>query len=148
MALPITATFNEFLILVGDGMSPETFAAPCGLTSKGFNQTANTQDTVVPDCDDPDAPAYIERAVVSVSGEITGQGVLAMEAFNEVWEPWFRSTAPMNARVKLNKSHAEHGGYYEGSFLLSQFNMTGQRGERVNVSVTMVSNGAITWVPA
>ncbi len=148
MARPTTVAFNQFLIEVGDGASPETFAAPCGLTSKGFNQSASTQDTTVPDCDDPDAPAYVERAVDALSAEISGSGVLAMEAFTDVWEPWYRSALFRNAHVRLDVPAADGGGYYTGKFILSQFNMTGQRGQKVNVEVTMVSDGEITWVPA
>ena len=71
MTKATTTTFGSFLIKLGDGASPEVFAAPCGLTTKGFNQTANVQETSVPDCADPDAPAYIERAVDTISSEIT-----------------------------------------------------------------------------
>jgi hypothetical protein len=76
------------LIEVGDGNSPEVFTAPCGLTSKSFNGQAATNDTNVPDCDDPDAASWFERDVVSLSRDITGSGVLAGEFF-DTWNDWF-----------------------------------------------------------
>lgn len=149
MAKPTTFPFGEFFIVVGDGDSPEVFAAPCGLTSKAFNQTSNTQDTTVPDCDDPDAPAFIERAVDSQTAEISGSGVLAKEAFDAVWQPWFASAMPKNCRIGLGAiPDVSTGAYYEGAFILSQFNMTASRGQKVNVEVTMVSDGEWTYVEA
>jgi hypothetical protein len=141
MAKATTTPFGQFLIKIGNGASPEVFAAPCGLTTKGFNQTANMQETSVPDCDDPDAPAYVERAVDTISSEITGSGVMATEAF-PTWQAWFDSAASKNCRVYPNGSS---GGYYEGLFALSAFNLTVQRGQKVNVDVTMTSDGEYTW---
>lgn len=143
MAKPITHTFGEFLIKVGDGADPEVFSAPCGLTSKGFNQTANTQKTAVPDCDNPDAPAYNETAVDTIDSEISGSGILAEEAFS-IWQAWFDSSLAKNCRVYPMGSS---GGYYEGRFILSAFNMSVNRGEKVNVDVTMQADGQAVWTP-
>ena len=141
MTKPTTHTFGDFLIKVGDGASPEVFTAPCGLTSKGFNQTANTQKTAVPDCTDPDAPAYNETAVDTIDSEISGSGILAAEAFT-VWQAWFDSAAAKNCRVyPLGAA----GGYYEGRGILSAFNMTVQRGQKVNVDVTIQADGQMVW---
>lgn len=147
MAKPTTVAFGEFFIVVGDGNSPEQFAAPCGLTSKSFNQTANTQDTTVPDCDDPDAPAYIERAVDSLSSEISGDGVLALESHNTVWQPWFASAAEKNVRIGLGAiPDVAVGGYYEGPFLLTALNMAADRGQKMRGAVTLVSAGEWSYV--
>jgi hypothetical protein len=141
MAKPTTHTFGEFLVKLGDGADPEVFAAPCGLTSKGFNQTANTQKTAVPDCDDPDAPAYNETAVDTIDSEISGSGILAEEAF-DTWQDWFASAASKNYRVYPMGSA---GGYYAGKGVLSAFNMTVQRGQKLNVDVTITGDGAYVW---
>jgi hypothetical protein len=141
MTKATTTPFGGFLVKLGDGASPEVFTAPCGLTSKGFNQTANTQETSVPDCTDPDAPAYVERAVDTISAEISGSGVLATEAFT-VWQAWFDNSATKNFRIYPKGAS---GGYYEGRGILSAFNMTVQRGQKVNVDVTIQSDGEYTW---
>jgi hypothetical protein len=141
MTKPTTHTFGEFLVLVESADSPGVFLAPCGLTTKGFNQTANMQETIVPDCDDPDAPAYVERAVQSLSSEIPGDGILAEEAF-PVWQGWFDSAA--SRRVQIYPM-GQSGGFYSGSFLLSQFNATVARGEKVKAQITLVSDGQWIW---
>jgi hypothetical protein len=143
MTKATTKTFGEFLVQVGDGASPEVFAAPCGLTAKGFNQSASTQETSVPDCTNPDAPAYVERAVDTISAEITGSGVMATEAFT-TWQAWFDSSLSKNCRVYPKGSS---GGYWSGLFILSSFNLTVNRGQKVEVSVTMVSDGQYIWTP-
>lgn len=141
MTKPTTHTFGEFLVEIESGDSPGVFYAPCGLTTKGFNQTANTQETSVPDCDNPDAPAYIERAVDTITAEVSGSGVLAEEAF-PVWQEWFDSAASKSVRIYPMGGSK---GYYGGNFILSAFNMTVQRGQKVNVEVTLQSDGQAIW---
>lgn len=145
MAKPTTSAFSQFLIKIGDGASPEVFGAPCGLTSKGFNQTANTQETSVPDCDDPDAPAYIERAVDTLSAEITGSGVLAKEAHDDVWQPMFDAAVSKNCRIY---PFGLANGYYEGKFVLTAYGNAVQRGQKVNVDITLSSDGQFAWTAA
>ena len=65
MTQATTYPFSKFLVKIGDGAAPEVFTDPCGLTSKGFTRTANLNDTNIPDCDDPDAPSWLGRDVVS-----------------------------------------------------------------------------------
>lgn len=146
MAKPQTFTFGQFLIQVGDGASPgpETFSQPCGFTQKGFNQSANLQETAVPDCDDPDAPAYVERAVDTLSSEVSASGVLAGEAF-ETFQEWFDSAASRNCRIYIK---GQTGGYYAGKYILSGFNITNSRGQKHNVDITLSSDGQWIWTPA
>lgn len=136
MTRPTTFRFGEMLVEVGDGGSPEVFGAPCGLNAKAFNATADTNDTIVPDCDDPDAPAWKERAVNALSRDITGSGVLAQE-FLATWDAWFASGLSKNVRVTLGAK------VWLGAYLLSQFQITSNRGDKVQISITMQSDGQI-----
>lgn len=148
MAQPTTVAFGQFWIVVGDGESPELFEAPCGLTSKAFNQTASTQETIVPDCVDPDAPAFVERAVDALSSEISGDGVLAMEAHHNIWQPWLFEAAPRNVRIGLGSiPDPLVGGYYEGPYILTVLNMTADRGQKMRGAVTIQSAAEWEYVP-
>lgn len=142
MAKPTTKKYSQFLIQIGDGASPETFSAPCGLTSKGFNQTKSMQETAVPDCNDPDAPSYSEKGVDTISSEISGSGVLAMEAF-DTWNEFFNSTESRNCRIEIVGK-----GYWQGAFHLTTFNITAQRGQKINVDITLQNDGEYPWVDA
>lgn len=142
MAQPHTYRFGHLLIELGNGGNPETFSAPCGLTSKSFNGQAATSDTNVPDCDDPDAPAWLERDVTSLSRDITGSGVLAEESL-ETWDDWFQSADPKNVQVSLTDGD-DGTRTWSGSYILSGFEITGQFGDKIQVNVTMLSNGEVT----
>ena len=142
MTKPTTFKFGEFLIEVGDGASPETFTAPCGLTSRSLNGTAATNDTNVPDCDDPDAPSWLERDVVSLSRDIQGSGVLAGEFF-DTWNDWFESADSKHCRVTVGPNASPYQKVFTGSYILSSFQVNSNIGNRVEVSVTLQSDGPV-----
>src|SRR5690606_11224625 len=100
MAQPTTARPGKMRILLGDGGSPESFSAPCGLTSRAFSPTKNFGESPVPDCDDPDAPYWIGRDVQSMSASVSGEGVLAAEAA-ETWMEATFSTESVNVLIEI-----------------------------------------------
>lgn len=138
---------SKLYIQLGDGGTPEVFSQPCGLNSRGLNLTKDTNDQIIPDCDDPDAPSWLGRVVVSLSGEATGSGVLDLDAL-PIWQDAFDSTEPVSARVGINVPPASNGGYYQGLMHLTAFNITGDQGDFIQVAVTLLSSGELTWVPA
>lgn len=140
MAQAETIRFSLFKIELGDGASPEVFAAPCGLNSRGFSRTAATSDTNVPDCDDPDAPSWLERDVVSLSASLSGSGVVADEDF-DVWDEWFDGAESKNVKVTLGTR------VWIGPMKLSALNVTGERGQRVNFEATLDSDGKLVRQP-
>lgn len=151
MAAPQTTSFGKFLVELGDGASPtEAFTAPCGFTNKGFDLTAQSSDVTVPDCDNPEAPAWVQRGVTSFSAQITGSGVLALGSI-DAWRTWFMSGAQKNVRVHINEVAANGGGYYQFPALLTSLGKStqlGSDGNKVQQSVTIQSAGTVTWTPA
>lgn len=142
MAKPTTANASKLSIWLGTDTSPQTFAAPCGLTTRGINFSASTNETQVPDCDDPDAPAWVERVVQSLSAGVTGSGVLAKEAL-DTWQAWFLDANARDARVII-----DWGGNvtrkYDGRFICQNFNITGQIGNKIQVEINLISDGQVT----
>ena len=143
MAKPTTFKFSEMLIEIEDIGPPVAWVAPCGLTAKAFNGTAATTDTNVPDCDDPDAASWLERDVVSLARDISGDGVLAGEYKNE-WDDWFTSGNTRNVRISIPP--VDPKSQWTGAYLLTTFNITGGIGEKLKVAVVMQSDGQITRV--
>lgn len=133
---PTTFKFKDFVVEIGDGNSPEIFGAPCGLTQWSLNGQAATNDTNVPDCDDPDAPAWTERDVTTLTRDLTGSGVLAKE-FMSKWEAWFNSADSKNAQITLGDI------MWTGAYLLTGYDITAQSGNKVQISITMQSDGQI-----
>ncbi len=146
MAAPVTAKFGKLRVLLGDGASPETFAAPCGFTSKSLALSKNLSEVSIPDCDDPDAPIWLGRDVESLTVSISGEGVLAASAI-QTWQDAFDSTDSVNAQVEIEFSTGEM--VYEGAFHLSSLTFGAEQGGRVTVSVEMQSDGEVTgtWTP-
>lgn len=149
MAQATTARGVKLLVKIGDGADPEVFAHPCLINAaRGLDIVAQTNDIVIPDCSDPDLMAWAAREKVSLSGTINGQGVLHTPD-TETWSDYVMSADPKNVRVELGGvALADGGGYWAGSFLCTQFGVTGERGNRIEASVTMLSDGAITWTDA
>ena len=143
MTQPTVLAGTKLLILVGDGASPEIFAQPCGLTTRGITFTASTNSTLIPDCDDPELPAWDAKDVNALSAQVTGNGVMAVESF-DVWNDWFQNATPTNCQIELDDPAL---GHWEGQFILSSLKYGGQRGQKVTVDVTMDNTGAVVWVP-
>lgn len=47
-------TGRLLLVKIGDGASPETFNALCGVQTRSFNMSADDVDTTIPDCENPE----------------------------------------------------------------------------------------------
>jgi predicted secreted protein len=142
MAQPTVIPGTKLLILVGDGASPEVFTAPCGLTTRGITFTASTNTTIIPDCADPEAPAWEAKDVNGLSAQVTGAGVMAVESF-DVWNNWFQEALARNCQIVLDDPQL---GQWNGQFILASLKYGGARGQKVTVDVTMDNNGAVPWV--
>jgi hypothetical protein len=150
MAKPTTLNFANFKIWVEDPDSPNSFVAPCGFTQKALTIDATTSDFNVPDCDDPEAPAWTAREVTALSATVTGQGVMAMESLS-LWRDWALSGASRAIRVELDAGVPNGGGYYMGDGILQSLGHSvalGADGNKVQLPVNIISDGEWTWVEA
>lgn len=149
MAKPVTSRSSQFIIRLGDGGTPEVFAAPCGLSTKGINFSKETNEVNVPDCDDPEAPAWVERATVSLSATVSGDGILAMNDL-DTWIDFNESTASRNMQIELDVDppNTAMGGQWTGKFLMTTFNVTAELGSKLAVAVELQSDGQVMWTPA
>lgn len=147
MATPTVKSFGNFLVKVGNAASPEVFSAPCGFTEKALQLSADTVDTTLPDCDDPDAPSWVARDVTRLAAQVTGSGVMATESV-ATWRAWYLSGNPKNVRVEIAGASSAGGGYYAGAFLLTSMELGAKIGEKVTCNVTLVSDGPVTWTAA
>lgn len=138
-------TFNgsKILVKIGDGGSPETFAHPCLInTSRSVQGSVTTVDSVVPDCSDPDAPAWIEREKDSISYTISGEGLMNRADIGD-YLAWLKSADPKNVQVVIadGLSGAQ---VLSGAFHLTEFQISGTRKEKATCSITLVSDGVVS----
>lgn len=150
MAKPRTLSFANFKIYVEDPDAPGTYVAPCGFTQKALNFQTESSDTNVPDCDDPEAPAWKERAISALSAQVTGAGVLALDSYS-FWRAWFLAAESRNIRVLFDDTGANGGGYYQGAAILTNIGHSTQLqsdGNKAQSQVTLDSDGEWTWEDA
>ena len=140
MAIATTYGYSKFLIKIGDGGAPEVFTDPCGLTSKGFTRTANLNDTNMPDCDDPDAPSWLGREVVSYQASIAGAGIVAEECNRRLGSMVDGRRNPQcQDRARAQPAHIA----WTMPAKLQEFAITAERGGKVEMAVTLVSDGEV-----
>jgi len=153
MAAPTVIPGSRLLILIGAGGdspgSPDVFSEPCGLTTKNFTLSANTTTNIVPDCADPTLPAWESKDVVSIAAEVTGNGIMAVEAFH-AWADWFLGATSRLARIQLVSPTTLPNslGYFQGNFFLTRLVYGGVRGSKVTIDITMMSDQQVTFVAA
>lgn len=134
--------FSQFQILIGDGATPEVFTPRCTInTERSFTITPNYNDIEIPDCDDPDLPSAIFKRATSVTGEVSGSGV--MEADDaEFFSEWALSGAAKNVKVIVGTSDA--GRQYTFAGRCGPFSPSVSKNNVVNAEVSIMTDGRIT----
>jgi predicted secreted protein len=147
MAQPTTRRGTKLRVLQGDGATPtEAFTAYCAINAKEVRFTSQTGEFYVPDCADPDAPAWREIVKSGRAMTVTGSGTLAMEHLAE-YQAAYDDDEAINYRVELDVANTAQGGYWAAAFALTELGITGNDADLVTVSITLESNGAVVWVP-
>ncbi|RWR28848.1 hypothetical protein D2T31_12105 [Sinirhodobacter populi] len=141
MAKPETAKFGKMLIKIGNGETPEVLVAPCGFTSKSLTLSKNLNEVTIPDCDDPDAASWVARDVESLTASVSGDGVLAAAAVS-VWQDFFDSTDSREVEISIVFSTGTM--VWTGAMHLESLEVTGESGNRIQISVSMQSDGEMT----
>ena len=142
------AKTQKLLIEFGDGGSPEDFAFNCSInTNREFTIEATSLEATDPNCVDPDAPAWIGRAIDTLSAGITGEGTMDPLSWGALRD-FMLAAEPINMRVTLDLPGAQGGGYFSGSFVMTSLGAAKEGRGFVTCSVELQSNGAIAWTDA
>ena len=141
---PVTAKFGKMLIELGTPGTPITYAAPCGFTSKGVTISKNLQEVNIPDCDDPDAPTWVGRDVLSQSATITGDGVAAAASVPD-WDDAAMATESIPMKVTIDFEGVGTK-VITGNFHVDSEAFAATQGGRVTLAINAVSDGAVTAV--
>lgn len=137
----------KLLLKVGDGASPEQFTQFCSINAdRGITFTAGTNDVDIPDCSDPDKLAWIAREKTNLAVTINGGGTLDTRDVASFFA-WYESPEPKNCILVVDVPAAEGGLIWDGAFHLTEFSITGNRGEKMQAAVTLNSDGPVTANP-
>lgn len=138
-----TVKGTQLLVKIGDGASPEVFTHPCLINAKrGFSLEVSTNKIVVPDCDNPDDPAWQQVIKDVLSASIDGAGKLDTADVSD-YHDWLLSPDTKNVRIYLGTV-----GYWASAFHLTSFQVSGDRGALVEVTIKLDSDGAVTYTAA
>lgn len=140
MAPPVTARFGKFRVLLGDGADPIVYTAPCGFTSKSLTLTKELTDVNLPDCDDPDAVAWVGRDASSLSASVSGEGVMASQSV-ETWLDAFENVESIP--VKIEVEFPAKTITWTGLMHISTFTAGAEQGGRATANVEMQSDGEL-----
>ena len=66
-----------------------------------------------------------------------------MEAL-PTWQQFFTGGVYKNVRIEAVSD--TNGGYWQGRFLLTSFNVNAELGNKVQVEISLQSDGQVTWV--
>lgn len=131
---------TQLYIKVGDGATPEVFTHPCLInTQRGISFASSTNKVIVPDCDNPEDPAWSEAIKDALSATISGAGVLDNKIGTiTFYDAWFRDTDSRNVQVWLGTL-----GHWPGAFHLTGWEVTGDRNNNAEATLTLESDGPI-----
>lgn len=142
MAQPDIIRGTYFSLMLGDGGSPETFAALCGITTRSFTHQHPTSDQMTRDCADPENIPVRNLIVTSENWDLSGNGVInranlaAIQAADNGHAHNFRYvyTEPTGDLV--------YQGYYEGPGIITSLQITAEDATFAQISITIASDGA------
>ncbi len=142
-------TTKQLLIQFSDGESPATWAHNCTInTTREFTIEATTTDATEPNCANPDAPAWVLRAVDTLSANINGAGTMDPVSYGVLRDKML-SGEDFDVRVTLAGLTAIlGGGHFVGKYVMTSLGLAKEGKGFVTSTVAMQSNGQITWVPA
>lgn len=147
MAQANTIKFGTQALLIGDGGSPEAFAAPCGITTLNKVTNVDAQTIAIPDCDDPDLAVWLGVDEISRQMVLSGSGTVATQSL-PLWDAWDRNGGYKNVRWFRNLTAGNGGGYYQGSALLTQWEENAEARRRYTFNFAVTFDGRPTWTAA
>lgn len=149
MALAKVANGSKLLIRIDDVGNPGTWAHKCSInTSREITFDSAPTETLIPDCDNPDEPGWMNREIDGLTGDIVGAGMLDTASLN-FFTVWYTSGDARNIQFALDVPLADGGGYFQGDYVLKTYGVAGaNRREKATFTATMLSDGPVVWVPA
>jgi hypothetical protein len=137
----------KLVIMIGDGATPEVFTAYCTVNAaRSIKGDAATNDFNIPDCDDPDMVGWLAREKVSLSYTLSGAGILNTPDV-QVFAEYLADPLSRNCQIIVDVPAADGGVMFAGPFHLTSFEITGDRGKKMEATLSMVSDGEITVTP-
>ena len=135
---------KTLLLKVGDGGGSEVFTSVAGMTSKSITINNESIDVTTPDASNPGGPLWSKSLGGLKSFSVSGDGTFLDEA----------SELRLNAIAMVADPIANFQivipdfGTYAAEFRITSFEFGGDMSGAVTFSVSLESNGAVTFTAA
>lgn len=127
---------THLYIKIGDGATPESFSHPCLINAKrGVKFQSSTQKDVVPDCANPDDPAWESVFTDGLNIAVDGAGKLDTGSI-ATYDAWWRGGVTKNVQIWLDGI-----GYWSAAMKLTTWAIDGDRNKYAEVTLTLASDG-------
>lgn len=135
---------RALLVKIGDGEVSETFANLCGLNSKSITINNSSIDVTTPDCTTPEGALWTQTLAGLKNVSVSGDGY-----FEDSVTEARMNTVAMSADNACNfQIVVPDFGTYAGSFRISSLEFGGESEGGVTYSLSLESNGAVTFTAA
>jgi predicted secreted protein len=133
---------ETILVKIGSGASPEVFATPTLInTSRSISFATSTETDQLIDLENQSAPAQTVRRVTSTDCKIDGEGMVNKGDVHE-WLEWAQGGLIKNLQI------TDSTWTVEGPFVLTSFQITGERLKSSTCQITLEQAGAVTVTEA
>ncbi|WP_342588368.1 phage tail tube protein [Phyllobacterium phragmitis] len=128
------------LIKIGDGAETEVFANLCGFKTQTFNLSASEVDTTIPNCLSPGDAVQrtIEPGIVNRT--FSGTGAFVSGGTQAILMGHVRGGTVFNAEVIVPGD-----GEYAGSWMVSEFEFSGEMEGNMEFSATFGAAGPLAF---
>lgn len=135
---------RALLVKIGDGEVTEAFANLCGLNSKSLTINNNSIDVTTPDCTTPGGPLWTETLSGVKNVSISGDGF-----FEDSTAELRANTVALASDNTVNMEVVVPDfGTYAGNFRMDSLEFGGESEGGVTYSISLSSNGAVTFTAA
>jgi len=135
---------RALLVKIGDGEVSEAFANLCGLNSKSITINNSSIDVTTPDCTTPEGALWTQTLAGLKNVSVSGDGY-----FEDSVTEARMNTVAMSADNACNfQVIVPDFGTYAGSFRISSLEFGGESEGGVTYSLSLESNGAVTFTAA
>lgn len=145
MAQPKIIRGTYFSLMLGDGGSPETFTALCGITTRAFTHQSQTSNVFTRDCADPENVPVRNLISTGEMWTLTGSGTL--NRLNLAAIQGADNGQTHNWRYLFTEPTADlvYQGYYAGPGQITSLKITGDDANFAAIDITIESDGQWNW---
>jgi TP901-1 family phage major tail protein len=136
---------RALLVKIGDGAGgAEAFTNLCGLNSKSLTINNSSIDVTTPDCTTPEGALWTATLAGLKNFSLSGDGF-----FEDSTSEARMNTVAMSADNSVNMEVVVPDfGTYAGAFRISSLEFGGETEDAVTYSISLESNGAVTFTAA